>query len=506
MEGQDALNEKSAERTGMSAMTYLAAASYAIAGASNREELIDAMRKSVDYSGADRFYLGRLCQGGEEIERLAAWEKTNPDLTRMGSRQPRKAFPVLEYLKPDSPLISDDLTTDSRFDEGSKTLLASQGVRSIGLYPLVRGGELSGLFLVTYRMPHAHTGEERDFFSVLAQLASAALAGIDSREELIEQVKRANAMQRAIEKVSAFDDEESIFAGAARLLIDEIGFADVWLGTVDEEAGVLRERVQRGVGEYPGRAPILFPLNDQSIATVRVVHTGKPVVDLDVPALAEREGWGEIARRGNLRTLVVVPLRAGGTTFGALGATRTEERLSEDDVAMLSTFASQLAMTVLRVRADRERRRQVEALEAANESLAQLLVTVRELSTPVIPVHEGVLVLPLVGTLDSLRSAQVTEALLNAIQKEKAEVVIIDVTGVPTVDTGVADHLLRTARAASLLGAKCVLVGMSPVVARIVVELGVELTGLETRNNLEAGISYALSRQGLVIRPAGPRR
>lgn len=250
----------------------------------------------------------------------------------------------------------------------------------------------------------------------------------------------------------------------------------------------------------------MFPLNDQSIATVRVVHTGKPVVDLDVPALAEREGWGEIARRGNLRTLVVVPLRAGGTTFGALGATRTEERLSEDDVAMLSTFASQLAMTVLRVRADRERRRQVEALEAANESLAQLLVTVRELSTPVIPVHEGVLVLPLVGTLDSLRSAQVTEALLNAIQKEKAEVVIIDVTGVPTVDTGVADHLLRTARAASLLGAKCVLVGMSPVVARIVVELGVELTGLETRNNLEAGISYALSRQGLVIRPAGPRR
>lgn len=506
MNEPEGLDEKGAESAGISAMGYLAAASFAIAGASHREELINAVRKSVEYSGADRFYLARLCEGGAEVEVLAAWEKTETIPNRAGVRYLRTAFLVLQHLRPDTPLISDDFASDPRFDEDAKKLLLAQGVRSTGVYPLIRGGELSGFLTVSYRTPHAHTTEDRHFFSVIAQLASAALAGIETREELARQVKRANAMHRAAETVSALDDEGSMWAVAAQLLVSEIGFADSWIATLDEEAGELRERAQRGAGEYPGRAPIIFPLNDERIASVQVVRSGKPLVDLDLPTRAEREGWGEIARRGKLRTLIIVPLRAGGTPIGALAVARTEESVTEDDITMLSTFASQLATAVFRARAERERRRQVEALEEAYENQALLLATVRELSTPVIPVLGGVLVVPLVGTLDTTRSAQVMEALLDAIQREKAEVVIIDVTGVPTVDTGVANHLLRTTRAAALLGAQCVLVGMSPVVAQTVVQLGVDLAGLETRSNLQAGISYALSRRGLEIRPAGQRR
>ena len=129
----------------------------------------------------------------------------------------------------------------------------------------------------------------------------------------------------------------------------------------------------------------------------------------------------------------------------------------------------------------------------------QLLDVIREISSPVIPVHDDVLVLPLVGTIDSARSARIMETLLTGVQEHAAEVVIIDITGVPIVDTAVANHLIQATRAATLLGAHCVLVGVSAEVAQTLVQLGVNLSTLVTRSNLQAGITYALARQGRAI-------
>ena len=129
----------------------------------------------------------------------------------------------------------------------------------------------------------------------------------------------------------------------------------------------------------------------------------------------------------------------------------------------------------------------------------QLLDMIREISSPVIPVHDEVLVLPLVGTIDSARSSRIMETLLTGVQEHAAEVVIIDITGVPIVDTAVANHLIQATRAATLLGAHCVLVGVSAEVAQTLVQLGVNLSTLVTRSNLQAGISYALERQGRSI-------
>jgi rsbT co-antagonist protein RsbR len=154
---------------------------------------------------------------------------------------------------------------------------------------------------------------------------------------------------------------------------------------------------------------------------------------------------------------------------------------------------------------DREREGQVEHLQNAYETQARLLEVVRELSTPVIPLYRGILVLPLVGTIDSSRSAQIMDALLAAVVRDQASVVILDVTGVAVVDSGVADHLLRSIRATSLLGASCVLVGISPVVAQTMVALGVDLSEVVTRGDLEAGVAHALRLLGLGIRPIRPR-
>ena len=124
---------------------------------------------------------------------------------------------------------------------------------------------------------------------------------------------------------------------------------------------------------------------------------------------------------------------------------------------------------------------------------------IRRLSTPVIQVWDEVQVLPLIGVIDSTRAQQMTEQLLERIVDGQARVVIIDITGVPTVDTAVADHLLKTAKAAGLVGAKAILVGISPQVAQTLVRLGVSLAEIETYADMRSGLEHALRSLGYVI-------
>lgn len=126
---------------------------------------------------------------------------------------------------------------------------------------------------------------------------------------------------------------------------------------------------------------------------------------------------------------------------------------------------------------------------------------IQELSVPIVPIHEGVLVLPLVGAIDSRRASQVMEAALEKIVEFQADVLILDITGVPLVDTGVANYLLQMARAVKLLGAQVVLVGIGAEIAQTMVQLGVELRDVTTRSNLQAGIAFALAQRGFAISP-----
>ncbi len=119
-----------------------------------------------------------------------------------------------------------------------------------------------------------------------------------------------------------------------------------------------------------------------------------------------------------------------------------------------------------------------------------------ELSTPVIEVWEKVLVLPVIGTLDSLRAARLTEGLLERIAREQAEVVIVDISGVPAIDTDVAQHLLKTVEAARLMGTVSILSGVRPETAQAIVHLGIELGSLRSRNSLRDALQLALHLVG----------
>jgi rsbT co-antagonist protein RsbR len=122
-----------------------------------------------------------------------------------------------------------------------------------------------------------------------------------------------------------------------------------------------------------------------------------------------------------------------------------------------------------------------------------------ELSTPVVKLWDGILALPIIGTLDSARTQIVMESLLQRIVETGAEVAIIDITGVPTVDTLTAQHLLKTITAARLMGADCIISGIRPQIAQTIVYLGVDLQDVVTKASLADAFALALKRTGLTI-------
>ncbi|MFJ4367611.1 STAS domain-containing protein [Streptomyces chartreusis] len=127
-----------------------------------------------------------------------------------------------------------------------------------------------------------------------------------------------------------------------------------------------------------------------------------------------------------------------------------------------------------------------------------------EIATPVIKLWEGIVAVPLIGTLDSARSQVVMETLLDAVVEQHARFAILDITGVPTVDSLVAQHLMKTVAAARLMGAECIVSGIRPAIAQTIVHLGIDLSSVLTRASLADALAYALQQQGehIVANPA----
>jgi rsbT co-antagonist protein RsbR len=134
--------------------------------------------------------------------------------------------------------------------------------------------------------------------------------------------------------------------------------------------------------------------------------------------------------------------------------------------------------------------------KAREELISRQQRDLLELSTPVVTLWEGILALPMIGTLDSARTQIVMESLLQKIVETGSQIAINDITGVPTVDTQVAQHLLKTVTALRLMGAECIISGIRPQIAQTIVHLGVDLQGVITKSNLADALAVALKRTG----------
>ena len=141
-------------------------------------------------------------------------------------------------------------------------------------------------------------------------------------------------------------------------------------------------------------------------------------------------------------------------------------------------------------------------IKSREETIRRQQEEMLELSTPVVKLWEGILALPLIGTLDSARTQVVMESLLEAIVQTNSKVAIIDITGVPTVDTVVAQHLLKTVTAARLMGADCIISGVRPQIAQTIVHLGINLLDVTTKATLSDAFALAIHRSGFTfVRP-----
>ncbi|WP_437486933.1 PAS domain-containing protein [Sorangium sp. So ce1014] len=178
-----------------------------------------------------------------------------------------------------------------------------------------------------------------------------------------------------------------------------------------------------------------------------------------------------------------VPHAEGERTFYTIKFPVWGEGIREGAVAGVS-------VDITRVKAaEREREAARDELIAAQQD------TIRELVTPLLPIAEGVLVMPLIGFFDSARASGIIETLLQGVERHSARIAIIDITGVKAVDVSVAEMLVQAARAAGLLGADVVLTGIQPAIARTLIELDIDLRGLITEGTLQGGIAYALKRR-----------
>jgi rsbT co-antagonist protein RsbR len=266
--------------------------------------------------------------------------------------------------------------------------------------------------------------------------------------------------------LAAWLEQQARAVGARRRLISESELRD----QSRELLGLLRQALQEGGGSDMG-SPAWRPMRDliASISRSRALQGFSP---------------SETAMFVfSLKRPVFDLLRRQGGDSDTLGADLIEASELLDRLGLYATEVFQ---------------------QAREEVIARQQQDMLELSTPVVKLWEGVLALPMIGTLDSARTQVVMETLLQRIVETGAELAIIDITGVPTVDTLVAQHLLKTVTAARLMGADCIISGIRPQIAQTIVHLGVDLSMVTTKATLADAFRLALQRSGVRLAKAAP--
>lgn len=331
-------------------------------------------------------------------------------------------------------------------------------------------------------------------------IADASLSAhtTTSHDEARVSLQRIAALYRINAAMMQATTELHVLQIAANGLVEQAGYLNVWICTVDRAAHMLRGRAGAGTGMYEQAITKAYSL-DEELTFIQAVRLQQSFIVEDAVAVADAEGWGDIARKIGLKSGLYVPFGNATESIGVIAVSTKDVMQLDEEVTLINLFGSQLSTALSKIKYDAERAQQIVALQQATIAQERLLETVRELSTPAIPIHDGILVLPLVGNIDSGRASQVMEAVLEGIAREHAAVVIVDVTGVPVIDTGVANHLVQVTQAAQLLGARALLVGIKPEVAQTLVQLGVDLRSIATRSDLRAGVAYALEQCGMRV-------
>ena len=266
----------------------------------------------------------------------------------------------------------------------------------------------------------------------------------------------------------------------------------------DQRDRILRDWVNSVAESLRGRTTAneskaeLVPMYDALAQGVRAggFDSANPAYDELIAMLKE---YSKSRARGGF-----TPSETASAVFAlrsaVLGAARETKTISDEEFASFSHLIDNLGLTTF------------EAYAKTRESIiANQAEQMLELSTPVVKLWEGVVAVPIIGTLDSARTQIVMEELLQALVTTGSAHAIIDITGVPAVDTQVAQHLLKTVMAARLMGAECLISGIRPQIAQTIVALGIEFGDIVTKATLADALRLTLQRSGFEVRKADKR-
>jgi rsbT co-antagonist protein RsbR len=391
---------------------------------------------------------------------VACWQREGEPIATVGERDPLMNSPFINLwlAEPEKPLLVETVAEDERMDETIKALLDPIGAQAMVQVLLRQAGRWVGALSFIWDEPHTFNADEIAFYNALPILAAPA----------VENLRLLNNLERM---VKARTDEVAIF----RALADNAPYG-ISLATFEgNEPLYVNRALYTMLGyDYDERAL----LHHGALSTVFPPDEVDRVNDEILPQLMQRGEWqGEVQYQ-----------RKNGETFPALV---TVFLLLHDDEEKPPTVVTLSQDITERKRVYEERERlQEEVIEAQKEAL-------EELSTPVIPVLDRILVMPLVGSIDSMRARDIMRALLEGINAHRAKVVILDVTGVPVMDTGVVNHINKTIQAARLKGARTIVTGISDAVAEAIVDLGIDWGAVETLRDLQTGLVMALNSLGV---------
>lgn len=419
--------------------------------------------------------------------KIRAWEGLG-EIYVEASRAVDADSPRATAVLKGEPVAVSDLQADPELG-GLRDLTEQEGFRAFLDVPLRSRDRVLGTLSAYFDDAHGFTPAEIEMFVSLADEAAVALETARLLQEqerriselaILEEVGRAisgtldlnELVERVHEHTSRLMDTTNFYIALYDPDLDEVSFALAFEG--GERQNWKSRRGGKGLTEY-------------------VLNLGEPLLlRRNVAEHLKERGIDQIGIEAS--SWLGVPMKVGERVVGMIGIQSYEQPLAFDEHSerVLLAIARQAAVAIDNARFVSEMRHLNADLQRTLRTQEQLLQTIQELSTPVVPLLEGIILLPLVGHIDSGRTQHILDKLLTGVEGHRARIAIVDITGVPVVDTAVAQGLVQAAEAVRLLGAEPVLVGIMPEVAQTMVSLGVDLASLVTRADLQSGLEYAM--------------
>ncbi len=492
-------------------------------------------------SGADLLYID-LDEAGEPEwgELAAAWRLDDSSLAPPGSRYylPEFAFSGLWLASPDEPQIIADVATDERVHENARNALLQSGMQALVIVPLtlVRLCDASaerlcrdasaerrwvGVLIFSWSAPHQCSPQEQKIYSALTGLGSSAVESRRLLGQTESALARTDTLYNISRNLNAALDEDALLRVLARPAIQAgASEADLYyIEAGDSGEPEWMEKIAAWQREGEPKTPVgtRYHMPEYPF-TLRYIE--KPDELQYVANIATDERLGDhlknlMARLGT-RSMATLPLAQAGRLVGLViiqwnelhefGTQEVETYTDLTNMAASAVVSRRLVSSLEKMVAERTADLQQMLEETARlqqEIIEAQQQAIRELSTPIIPVMNapdgagGILIMPLVGSIDSTRARDITRALLAGIRTHRATVVIMDITGVPLVDSGVAAYLNKTIQAAQLKGASTIITGISEAVAETIVDLGIDWSRVETLSDLRTGLLAALDSLGI---------